>query len=318
MRLKALFLTLAAGCALIASVPSPLAAQDAAPVLRADARAYLDRMAASPRPALNEQTVAMMRKIPPEVIARMMAANEAPIGALAVDRKLTMPNPGAGPGATMDLRVFDTRAERGAGPVVVFYHGGGFVVGSIGTHAALAAEMSRQLDLPVVSVEYRLAPEAKWPAAPDDAEAAARWVAANGAALGRVADSLVLTGDSAGGTLTLVTALALRDKPAAVPVKLMIPLYPMPQTSSARAIPRCWATSRACRPRCWPQPGLISYAMVAAPLPQSWPPAVYPSAIMKRRATSTASRHSAKASLRRRVILTGSWPCPAPCSVDEI
>lgn len=233
MRLKALFLTLAAGCALIASAPSPLAAQDAAPVLRADARAYLDRMAASPRPALNEQTVAMMRKIPPEVIARMMAANEAPIGALAVDRKLTMPNPAAGPGTTMDLRLFDTRAERGPGPVVVFYHGGGFVVGSIGTHAALAAEMSRQLDLPVVSVEYRLAPEAKWPAAPDDAEAAARWVAANGAALGRVADSLVLTGDSAGGTLTLVTALALRDKPAAVPVKLMIPLYPMADASQS-------------------------------------------------------------------------------------
>jgi acetyl esterase len=87
------------------------------------------------------------------------------------------------------------------------------------------------MDVPVVSVEYRLAPEHKWPAAPDDAEAAARWIASNGETLGRTATGLILSGDSAGGTLTLVTALALRDKPAAVPVKLTIPLYPMADAS---------------------------------------------------------------------------------------
>jgi acetyl esterase len=91
--------------------------------------------------------------------------------------------------------------------------------------------MARQLDLPVVSVEYRLAPENKWPAAPDDAEAAARWVAQNGAVLGREVTGLVLSGDSAGGTLTLVTALALRDKPAAVPVRLALAFYPMADAS---------------------------------------------------------------------------------------
>jgi acetyl esterase len=208
---------------------APIAAKTvvAAPFVRPDVRAYLDALAKNPRPPMNDQTIGMIRKIPPEMIAKMMAANEAPIGALAVDRKLKMP----GPGGTMDLRLFDARAERGSGPVLVFFHGGGFVVGSIATHAALAAEMARQLDVPVVSVEYRLAPEHKWPAAPDDAEAAARWVASNGAALGRTADSLILSGDSAGGTLTLTTALALRDKPAAVPVKLMIPLYPMADAS---------------------------------------------------------------------------------------
>ncbi len=115
--------------------------------------------------------------------------------------------------------------------MVVFYHGGGFVVGSIATHAGLAAEIARQLDLPVVSVEYRLAPEAKWPAPAEDAEAAARWVAANGAALGRQVTGLVLSGDSAGGTLTLTTALALRDRPATATLLLMIPLYPMADAS---------------------------------------------------------------------------------------
>lgn len=193
------------------------------PYVRPDVQVYLDMMAARPRPSMSDETIAMMRKIPPEMMAQMMAATEKPLGTLAVDKKLTMP----GPGGTMDLRLFDAKADRPAGPVVVFYHGGGFVVGSIATHASLAAEMSRQLDLPVVSVEYRLAPEHKWPAAPDDAEAAARWVAGNGAAFGRNFDSLILSGDSAGGTLTLVTALALRDKPASVPVKMLIPYYPM-------------------------------------------------------------------------------------------
>lgn len=205
--------------------------------LRPDVKAYLDNLKKQPRPAMSDAMIAQIRKIPPAMIDQMMAASEVPLGALAVDRKLTMP----GPGGNMDLRLFDARADRGPGPVVVFYHGGGFVVGSIGTHASLAAEMARQLDLPVVSVEYRLAPEHKWPAAPDDAEAAARWIAANGAALGREVNGLVLTGDSAGGTLTLLTALALRDKPAAAPVKLMIPLYPM--TDASKPYPSMLALS---------------------------------------------------------------------------
>lgn len=198
-----------------------------APYVRPDVRAYLEMMKKAPRPPMTSAVIEAIRKIPPAQIAQMMSGAEMPIGQLAVDKKVTM----TGPASPIELRLFDCRAERGPGPVMVFFHGGGFVVGSIGTHAALAAELSRQLDVPVVSVEYRLAPEHKWPAAPDDAEAAARWVAANGAALGRQVTGLILSGDSAGGTLTLVTALALRDAPAAVPVKLALPLYPMADAS---------------------------------------------------------------------------------------
>jgi acetyl esterase len=196
---------------------------DNAPYIRPEVEEFLKVFLARPRPPMSDEGVKMMRQIPPEMMAQGMATIELPVGELAVDRMLTMP----GPGGTMDLRLFDPRAERAPGPVVVFYHGGGFVAGNIATHAPLAAEIARQLDLPVVSVEYRLAPEAKWPAAPDDAEAAARWVAENPTALGRSATSLVLAGDSAGANLTLVTALALRDVPAAVPVGLAIPLYPV-------------------------------------------------------------------------------------------
>lgn len=115
--------------------------------------------------------------------------------------------------------------------MVVFFHGGGFVVGSIDTHAGLAASIARALDLPVVSVEYRLAPEHKWPAAPDDAEAAARWIAENGAAFGREFTHLILCGDSAGGNLCIVTAIALRDRPAELPVLMQFPIYPKADSS---------------------------------------------------------------------------------------
>jgi acetyl esterase len=135
-----------------------------------------------------------------------------------------------GPGGDIALRMFDARAHREPGPAVVFCHGGGFVIGCIDTHVSMCAEIARRLDLPVISVEYRLAPEHPWPAATDDAEAATRWIAANGAAFGREFTGLVLCGDSAGGTLTIVTALALRDRPAAVPVILQFPIYPAADT----------------------------------------------------------------------------------------
>lgn len=195
--------------------------------VRDDVRAFLGMMANFPRPEFSDEVVAQMRQMPPEMLQAQMAMLELDVGELGETRDVTMP----GPGGEISLRMFDPRIEREPGPVVVFYHGGGFVVGSIDSHAALAAEIARGLDLPVVSVEYRLAPEHKWPAAPDDAEAAARWIAENGEAFGREFTGLVLCGDSAGGTLTIVTALALRDEPAAVPVLMQFPIYPRTDAS---------------------------------------------------------------------------------------
>ena len=197
------------------------------PFMRPDVRAFLDALAANPRPAMNDETVAMMRQVPPEMMEQMLQQIDLPVGELGEIRDVTMP----GPAGDIALRLFDARKARGPGPVVVFFHGGGFVVGGIGTHAPFAAEISRQLDLPVVSVEYRLAPENKWPAAPDDAEAAARWIAENGAVFGRTFTHLVPCGDSAGGTLTLVTTMALRDRPAALPLLMQIPIYPVSDRS---------------------------------------------------------------------------------------
>ncbi len=201
------------------------------PFVRPDVRAYLEAMKAQPRPPMNDETMAMMRQIPAEMMTEMLTMMELPVGDLAAIQNVEMPGP-AGP---IQLRLFDSRPERAPGPVVVFYHGGGFVVGSIDTHASITAEIARNLDLPVVSVEYRLAPEHKWPAAPEDAEAAARWIADNGAALGREFTGLVIGGDSAGGNLSAVTCLALRDSPASLPVMAQIAIYP--KTDSTQAYP---------------------------------------------------------------------------------
>jgi acetyl esterase len=188
------------------------------PYVRPDVRAFLDALTSNPRPKMTAENLAAMRPMAPAGMAML----EPPVGELALTRDAVVP----GPGGDIPVRLFDARAEREPGPVVVFFHGGGFVIGDIDTHVSMCAEIARRLDLPVVSVDYRLAPEHPWPGAPDDAEAAARWVAENGAVFGRAFTSLVLCGDSAGGNLTLVTGLALRDRPAAVPLTALLALYP--------------------------------------------------------------------------------------------
>ncbi len=200
----------------------------AAPFVRPDVRAYLDHLQANPRPQLTRELLAMIRTLPPEA---MINQDDLPVGELATIKDVIMP----GPGGEIRLRLYDPRATREAGPVVVFFHGGAYIVGSIETHAGLTAEMARHLDLPVISVDYRLAPEDPWPAAPDDGEAVARWIAQNGAAFGREFTGLVISGDSAGGNLTLVTVQALRDKPAALPVLMQLPIYPATDMSRTYA-----------------------------------------------------------------------------------
>lgn len=188
------------------------------PYVRPDVRAFLDYLAGVEGPRMEEQSAPAARA----VYHAMKDLADPPVGTLGTIADLTIP----GPAGDIAARLFDPRERREPGPVVVFFHGGGFVIGNIETHASFCAEMARQLDLPVVSVDYRLAPETKWPGAPDDCEAAARWIAGSPPELGRTATSLVLAGDSAGGNLTIVVAMDLRDRPAEVPVIVQAPIYP--------------------------------------------------------------------------------------------
>ena len=116
-----------------------------------------------------------------------------------------------GPGGALALRIY-TPVGNGPFPVMVFFHGSGFVVCSLDTHDGMCRNLCAGAGCVVVSVDYRLAPEHKFPAATDDCLAATRWVAANACALGADAGCIVVAGDSAGGNLAAVTALRIRDE----------------------------------------------------------------------------------------------------------
>ena len=197
------------------------------PFVRPDVRQFLDFLTSMPGPRMHEMEAPAAR----QVYEAMRDVADTPVGPLATIADLSIP----GPAGAIPARLFDARERREPGPAVVFFHGGGFVIGNLLTHASICAEMARVLDLPVISIDYRLAPEHPWPAAPDDCEAAARWIATNPPALGRHVTGLVVAGDSAGGNLAIVTAMALRDDPAAVPVIAQFPIYPA--SDSTRSYP---------------------------------------------------------------------------------
>jgi acetyl esterase len=116
-----------------------------------------------------------------------------------------------GPGGSLPLRIYTPLGE-GPFPLMLFFHGSGFVVCSLDTHDAMCRNLCSGAGCVVVSVDYRLAPEHKFPAAPDDCLAATRWAVANAAALGADPGRVFVAGDSAGGNLAAVTALRIRDE----------------------------------------------------------------------------------------------------------
>ncbi|AEH39024.1 alpha/beta hydrolase [Halopiger xanaduensis] len=129
----------------------------------------------------------------------------------SVGRTLDRPIPG--PDGELDTRLY-LPAASGPYPTIVFFHGGGFVLGSIDTHDWLCRHLTRESGCAVLSVDYRLAPEHPFPAAVEDAYGALEWTAANPDAVGGNG-RIAVAGDSAGGTLAAVCALmaAERDGP---------------------------------------------------------------------------------------------------------
>jgi acetyl esterase len=118
------------------------------------------------------------------------------------------------PGGTIPARIYRPRTQtqsNGPSPCLVYFHGGGWVMGDLETHDVVCRKLADEGQLVVISVDYRRAPEHKFPAAADDAIAATAWIAAHAKELGIDATRLVVGGDSAGGNLTAVVAIAARD-----------------------------------------------------------------------------------------------------------
>ena len=180
------------------------------------ARAVIDIIIKSGRPAFHQLTPKDARQMykdtrpastpePPEIgVVRDMLAGNIPV-------RLYRPV-----GANADTPL----------PALVYFHGGGWVIGDLDTHDVLCRQLTAEAGIVTVAVDYRLAPEAKFPAAADDAWTATQWVVANAGKLGIDAQRLAVGGDSAGGNLAAVVALMARDAGAPA-LRLQALLYPV-------------------------------------------------------------------------------------------
>jgi len=175
----------------------------------------LDQMAAMGGAPLHQLPVPEARKLMDNLRA---LAGAGPEVAQVEDRAIP------GPGGQIPLRVY-TPAGSGPFAALVWFHGGGWVLGDIPGADSTCRDLANRAGCVVVSVDYRLAPETKFPGAADDCWAAARWVADNSAALGVDPKRIAVGGDSAGGNLAAVTAL--RSRRESLPLAFQLLVYPV-------------------------------------------------------------------------------------------
>ena len=158
------------------------------------AKAYLDQLAARPSPKLWDLPTDLGRMAFAATM-RLVGPKDVPIGKI---ENIFMPG-------DIALRIYTPVAAGGeALPTIVFFHGGGFVFGDLDTHDGLCRLLATDSGARVIAVNYRLAPEHKFPAAVEDAFAAVRWIEKNAADLGVDANRIAVAGDSAGANLSAV------------------------------------------------------------------------------------------------------------------
>lgn len=180
--------------------------------------ALLKKLAASPRPKLYELAPQQARTAYRQLnVDNVTPVNQIPVASVE--------------DVTVEGRPARLYRPHGDEPVptIVYFHGGGFVVGSIETHDHMCRALCRESDAVVLSIDYRLAPEHPFPAAVDDCTAATQWAADNLSTLGG-ANVLAVAGDSAGGNLAAVIAQTLRDR-----IDAQILIYPA--TDETRTYP---------------------------------------------------------------------------------
>jgi len=181
------------------------------------AKAFLDQLAAMGGAPLRAQPIPEARMLM-TALAGMSGTPDIP---LAQVENRTIP----GPGGAIPVRVY-TPAGTGPHPLLLYFHGGGWVLGNLDTHDGVCRQLAHGATCTVMSVDYRLAPEHKYPAGPDDCYAALVWAAQHGGEIGIDPARIAIGGDSAGGNLTCVTALQARDK-GGPKLCFQLPIYPV-------------------------------------------------------------------------------------------
>jgi len=223
---KALPLTLLAGAALLATSASVLAqSQSQPPKAEAAMQKVLDAQASlKPKP---------IETLSPEEARLQPTPADGVKKVLADMKKSTLPEPGVtvkdmtiGSGdAAFPIHVY-TPEGKGPFPVMVYYHGGGFVIADTKVYDATPRALAKMANAIMVSVDYRRAPEHKFPAAPNDAFAAYQWVLAHAKEINGDPNRVAVGGESAGGNLATVVSMMARDKKVALPVHQLL-VYPV-------------------------------------------------------------------------------------------
>jgi acetyl esterase len=168
-------------------------------------KAILDQMAAQPAPKMWQMSPSDGR-MAFTALMQFAGPQNVPIGAVANVKAM-------GPHGDIPLRSYTpVAAAKGPLPTLVFYHGGGFVIGDLDTHDGLCRIIANESGARVIAVDYRLAPEHKFPAAVDDSYAALAWIAAHASEFEVDPNRIAVGGDSAGGGLAAVIAQMARDR----------------------------------------------------------------------------------------------------------
>lgn len=147
-----------------------------------------------------------------------LTGGKQPIGAIT-DRSID------GPGGPLPLRFYTPRGLKGPAPALVYFHGGGWIYGDLDTHDAFCRVLAEEAQVRIVSVDYRLAPEAPFPAAFDDNWAAWKWITENAQGLGIDASRIAVGGDSAGGNMAASVAQHAVDGDGVKPAFQLL-IYP--------------------------------------------------------------------------------------------
>lgn len=184
----------------------------------ADVQEFLDLYNSMDMPELHE--------LPPEQAREVQ--EEFSTGDPGIDLPSIEDRGIVGPGGEVPIRVYDPREEPdGDDPLILYFHGGGFVIGSIETHDGPCRKLAAETGYPVVSVGYRLAPEHTFPAGLRDCYAALEWVAGHADDLDADPERVVVAGDSAGGNLATAVSMLARDDDEAPEIAYQVLVYPV-------------------------------------------------------------------------------------------
>ncbi|MFD0751407.1 alpha/beta hydrolase [Mucilaginibacter calamicampi] len=196
-----------------------------APSIKPEMQAVIEKLASygdKPIPELSAKD-ARKNHTPTDAVMDLMAEHNIPKPVFNVD---TMGKDVLVEGGSVHVRIYTPKTDKTAYPVIVYYHGGGFVIANLDVYDASANVLADKTEAIVVSVAYRLTPEHKFPIAHNDAYAAYEWVLKNAASFKGDAKKVAVAGESAGGNLAINTAIKARDNKVMIPTAILA-VYPV-------------------------------------------------------------------------------------------